>query len=350
MKNWQRAKSDANFRKQLLVRGQIVDAIRSFFKSEGFLEVETPLLVKHPGTEPYLEVFQTELRVAGQAPQPAFLLTSPELSMKKLLSAGFGSMFQICKSFRNEEGVSSFHNPEFTILEWYRVNADYTDIMDDFEKLMLHILRELGHTGSELTYQSKTYDLNAPWERISIARAFEKYAGVDEETLLSEEKLKSAAVAMGYNVTVDTSWEEVYNQILLNEIEPRLGVDGPTVLYDYPASQAALSRRKTDDSRFAERFEVYFAGLELGNAFTELTDPSEQRQRMENDLAERRQLGKTEYGLDEDFLAALGDMPPTGGIAVGVDRLVMLFADAPTLDETLFFPAKDLFDLSPEEV
>lgn len=346
MKNWQKIQQNNQLLEKYLMREKVVDAIRSYFKGINFHEVETPLLVKHPGTEPYLEVFETELKIQNQEPKQAFLLTSPELSMKKLLSAGFGSIFQICKSFRNEEGLSSFHNPEFTILEWYRVDADYTDIMSDFEQLMLHILKAVGNDGSSLTYQGVQYDLSAPWERISVAEAFAKYAGVDVDTMLSEPELRRAAEDKGYDISDDNSWEQAYHQIFLNEIEPELGKNGPTIIYDYPASQAALSERKKADPRFAERFEVYLAGLELGNAFTELTDSTEQRSRMEADLAERKSLGKTEFKIDEDFIEALDSMPHSGGIAVGVDRLVMLFADTPSLKDVLLFPVEDLFDFN----
>lgn len=348
MKNWQKLKTDSSLRAKLLTRQKVINAIRSFFQSEGFLEVETPLLVKSPGTEPYLEVFETVLKTQNQEHRTAYLLTSPELSMKKLLSADIGSIFTICKSFRNSEGLSSFHNPEFTILEWYRVDADYQDVMQDCENLLHHIALQLIPDFAEnqtMTYQNKQYDLSKPWERISVAEAFNKYSSVNIDELLDEQKLKAIAKNKGYQVTNKTTWEEAYNQILLNEIEPQLGVTAPTILYDYPASQAALSKKKQDDPRFAERFEFFLAGLELGNAFSELTDGSEQEDRMKADLAERKSLGKVEYEMDTDFISSLkGGIPETGGIAVGVDRLVMLFADASTLQETLFFPVTELFD------
>jgi elongation factor P--(R)-beta-lysine ligase len=361
---------------KFLIREKVVDAIRLFFKNEGFREVETPLLVQSPGTEPYLEVFKSELLTSGVHSdgiidrKKSYLLTSPELAMKKLLSAGLGSIFQICKSFRNGEGLSSFHNPEFTILEWYRVEADYWDVMKDCENLFLFILNELGlnENGSNtLIYQNKEYDLSAPWERLSVSAAFEKYAGISAEDMLSKEKIVKIAKEKGYEVDADTTWEQAYNQIFLNEIEPFLGkkkavekngasteIAGttnpasktkPTILYDYPASQAALSKKKDNDPRFAERFELYIGGIELGNAFSELTDAKEQKDRMVEDLKLRKNFGKTEYKMDDDFIEALElGMPRTGGIAVGVDRLVMLFSDAASIKETLLFPVEDVFD------
>lgn len=347
MKNWQKLKTDKELLRTVLTRELVIDGIREFFKKQKFHEVETPLLVQSPGTEPYLEVFETNLVTQNLDDRKGYLLTSPELSMKKLLAAGMGSIFQICKSFRNGEGLSSHHNPEFTILEWYRVSANYLDVMDDCEALLLSILRKV--TGDEnatvLEYQGKKYLLDAAWERISVQEAFKKYAGMTTDELLDETLIVKIAEKKGYSVNSETTWEEAYNQILLNEIEPHLGVEKPTILYDYPASQAALSKRKQADPRFAERFEFFIAGIELGNAFTELTDHIEQEKRMQEDLQMRKELGKTEYLIDTDFIHALElGLPDTGGIAVGVDRLVMLFANAKSIQETLFFPVTDVFD------
>lgn len=348
MKNWKKLKNNSELLKPFLIREQVVDAIREFFKKEGFHEVDTPLLVQSPGTEPYLEVFESELVTPGYENKKAYLLTSPELSMKKLLSAGMGSIFTICKSFRNGEGLSSFHNPEFSILEWYRVNADYTDVMKDCENLLLHILTvlKLNEDGkNQLEYQGVIYDLSTSWERISVSEAFEKYAGISKEDMLDKEKIVLIAKEKGYQVNEQTTWEEAYNQILLNEIEPHLGKSKPTILYDYPASQAALSKKKESDPRFAERFEFFIGGIELGNAFSELTDADEQEARMIADLKYRKELGKVEYKMDSDFIEALRlGMPRTGGIAVGVDRLVMLFSNSASIKDTLLFPVDDVFD------
>ena len=195
-----------------------------------------------------------------------------------------------------------------------------------------------------LPFQGKEYDLSGPWERISVAEAFQKYAAISVETLLDEVELLKKAKSKGYAVTATTTWEEIYNQIFLNEIEPNLGSKKPTIIYDYPISQAALSKPKKSDPRFAERFEFYLAGSELGNAFSELTDPQVQRARMVEDLKLRKELAKYEFQLDEDFFKALEmGLPETGGIAVGVDRLVMLFADVPNVKSTLFFPIDEVF-------
>jgi len=348
MKTFQRLKQNPELWRQYWVREAVIDAIRAFFKGKGFHEAEVPLLLPTPSTEPFLEVFKTELKDDNGNRWDGFLPSSPEFALKKLLSAGSGSVFTITKSFRNGEGRSSRHNPEFTILEWYTVEGNYWTVAEQFQDLMLCILQSVRSDSqqfgkSAITYQGKEYSLEVPWERISVAEAFQKYAGVDIETMLDEAKLKVVGKKKGYQVTDQTTWEEIWNQIMANEIEPKLGKTGPTIIYDYPIAQAALAR-KAKDPRFAERWEVYLAGLELGNCFSELTDWKEQEARCLADLAERKRLGKTEYPMDTDFIEALKlGMPETGGIAVGVDRLVALFADVPTIADTLFFPVEELF-------
>lgn len=351
MKTWQKIKQQPALLEQYLVREKVVDEIRAFFKAQKFHEVETPLLVERPSTETYLEFFDTTLQTAEGLQKTGYLITSPEYAMKKLLAAGLGNIFQLTKSFRNTEGLSSRHNPEFLILEWYRINADYTDIMHDFEQLMITLVKKIKKNTTAhpliLPFQGKSYNLTPPWPRLSVAEAFERFVGLGADQLLSREELLAEAVRRGYQVSPNTTWEEVYNQLFLNEIEPRIAeLKTPVFLYDYPASQAALSRKKPSDPRFAERFEVYIAGLELGNAFSELIDADEQEARLREDLKLRAEMGRKTYELDEDFIEALhSGMPETGGIAVGVDRLIMLLADVPSIHETMFFPVQDVFDL-----
>jgi lysyl-tRNA synthetase class 2 len=348
MKTFQKLKQNPELWKRYWVREKVIDAIRAYFKGQGFHEAEVPLLLPTPSTEPFLEVFQTELKDDQGKKWQAFLPSSPEFALKKLLSAGSGSIFTITKSFRNGEGHSSRHNPEFTILEWYRTPGDYMDIAGDFEGLMerIHQTVKPHSLKGRLEYQGHEYDLSAPWEKVTVAEAFQRYVGIDTETMLDEARLKEVGKKKGYSVDESTTWEEIWNQIIANEIEPKLGVKGPTILYDYPVSQAALSMKKVDDPRFAERFEVFMAGMELGNCFSELTDWREQEARCKADLAERKVLGKTEYPMDTDFIEALKmGMPQTGGIAVGVDRLVALFADVPKIQDILFFPSEEMFEV-----
>jgi len=320
MKTWQKIKENPELLEKYLVRERVIDTIRKFFKDQKFHEVQTPVLVPIPSIEPNLEVFKTELKTSKGVKRNGYLIMSPEFSIKKLLAAGIGNCFEITKCFRNEEEVSSLHNPEFTMLEWYRINADYTDVMRDFEHLFLEIIGK-----DKFTYQGQEYDLSLPWPRISVADAFKKFAGLDVTAVTDEDFYKT----------------------FFNEIEPALlKSHKPYFIYDYPISQASLSRPKKEDPRFAERFEVFLAGLELGNCFSELTDAKEQKKRFESDLAERLKMGKTKYPIDEDLITALSSgLPPVSGIAVGVDRLIMLAADAESISDTLFFPAREEFDL-----
>jgi lysyl-tRNA synthetase class 2 len=356
LSTWQKLRNDPLFLNRLKIREAMIDAIRAFFKQNNFTEVSTPQLVLSPGTEPFLEVFETTLKIDNFPDRRAFLLTSPEYALKKLIAGGLGSCFEICKSFRNGEGISTTHNHEFTILEWYHVNGDYTNVMTDLELMVKAIaLKLMESTKLDLEvsivgdtillgYQGKQYDLSAPWERISVADAFQTYAQVSERDLHDEIKLVEIAHAQGLSESPILTWEEAFHLIMLNKIEPHLGRKRPTILYDYPTPLAALAKKKTTDPRYAERFEVYLAGLELGNAFSELLDADEQEERFRSELALRTKLGKTEYKLDGDYLAALrSGLPPTGGIAVGIDRLAMLFANTKNIQDVVTFPINELF-------
>ena len=351
MHNWQKAHINEQFRRQLLIREAVIDGIRQFFKQRQFHEVETPLFVTHPDPEPTIEPFATSLELMDGRAIAGYLTTSPEFNMKKLLAAGFGSIFQICKAFRNGEPPSSRHNSEFTILEWYRVDADYRDIMHDCEELLRFLLQQVKTQhdeqiqGGTLLYQGREYNLAPSWERLSVPEAFAKYGQIDESTFFERDVFAVAMQHKGYQVTDADSLLDLQTQLLVQEIEPQLGRDTPTFLYDYPADQAALSRKKVDDPRLAERFELYIAGLELGNAFSELADHEEQAARLRAQQQERRTSGKRNWDPDEDFLAALEmGIPRTGGIAVGVDRLVMLFADTTDIQETILFPQRELIE------
>ena len=315
-----------NISQSIEIREKVIDVIRSFFKNKGFREVFTPILVPVPSIEPNLEVFETLLRSPsyGRASpgkkRRAFLIMSPEFSIKKLLAVGVGNCFEITKCFRNEEEVSRLHSPEFTMLEWYRVGANYLDVMKDFENLFLKIVGR-----NKMTYQGKAYDLSLPWPRISVAEAFQKFAHKDVLKVKDED----------------------FYKIFFNEIEPQLARSKkPFFIYDYPISQASLSRPKKEDPRFAERFEVFLAGIELGNCFSELIDWREQKRRFEEEKALRHAQHKTDYPIDEDLIKALkSGLPEVSGIAVGVDRLIMLAANTPEISDTIVLPAQEIFKI-----
>ena len=300
--NWQLAKR----RPALEARARIVQAIRAFFIDQDFLEVETPQRI--PVNAP-------ELHIDAVRNGAWFLHTSPELCMKRLLSAGYPRLFQICRVWREGERGGR-HLPEFTMLEWYRSDADYLDLMDDCEALLRALL-----PAGVLKIRGTVIDLAPTWERLTVADAFAAYASFSLEQALGE---------------------DCFDEILSNEVEPRLGQERPTFLYDYPASLAALARRKANQPDLAERFELYIAGIEIANAFSELTDPLEQRQRFNTDEAARRAQGKEPLPLPEKFLTELANLPPSAGIALGLDRLVMLLTGADKVDEVVAFSPEEL--------
>lgn len=342
--NYQRLREDSAFREVFEKRALILQRIRTFFIEQQFLEVETPLLVKLPGMEPHLDVFKTRFlpeggERAGHEGADLYLITSPEYAMKKLLVGGMDRIFQITRSFRNKETGGSLHNPEFTMIEWYRANADYTDIMRDTEGLFLCLCQAL-YGRESFMYQGAEIRLDGGFERVRVREAFETYAKISREVFEDEALLIVEARRRGYAAD---SYEDAFFLVFLNEIESRLGQEKPTILYEYPVSMAALSRACPHDPRYAERFEVYVRGMELANAFSELTDAAEQERRLRVEREERIALGKDVYDVDESFIEALKiGMPPSGGIALGVDRLVMLLLDKTDIQDVLLFPFKDL--------
>ncbi|KKT37578.1 MAG: hypothetical protein UW37_C0012G0002 [Candidatus Gottesmanbacteria bacterium GW2011_GWA2_44_17] len=357
MKTWQKLKNNPALWSRYLLRERVIKKIRSFFDERGFHEVETPMLIRHPPAESYLDVFETVLLDRHRNPTKAYLSTSPEVALKKLMVAGMGNCYSLTKSFRNTEAGDRLHNPEFTILEWYRVGATYTDIMKECEDLILHLLNTISFdhdkakpcrqglalNSQTLSYRDNYINLAPPWERISVKEAFQKYARVDLEEFSTIQNARRIAVSMGYSVANENAWEELYNQIFLNEVEPHLGINRPTILYDFPVAVAALAKKKESDPRFAERFELYIGGLELGDCYTELTDWKEQKTRFDKEMKEIQRLGKTSYDYDHDFIEALRvGLPECSGIAVGVDRLIMLLTDSVNVADVLLFPIEEL--------
>ncbi|KKR05489.1 MAG: tRNA synthetase class II (D K and N), lysyl-tRNA synthetase, class II [Candidatus Peregrinibacteria bacterium GW2011_GWC2_39_14] len=320
--------------KKLEIRAKIIKAIREFFWHNKFIETDTPIMVAHPGMEPYLDPFKTQFKSERGETQDMYLITSPEYAMKRLLASGFKNIFQITHTFRNKE-VSATHNPEFAMLEWYRTNADYKDIMRDTENMIFDVCRRV-FKKSKIKYQGVEIDLKPPFERLSVVEAFKKYAGVDKKTLEDEKLLKVIVIKKGYSKSKTMDYSDAFFLIFLNEIERKLGAKKPVFLYDYPLCMAALSKQSKKDKKYAERFELYIAGLELANAFSELIDAKEQRVRLEDEQEMRRRLKKEVYSIDEKFISALEYMSESGGIALGVDRLVMLFTDSTKIDDIMF--------------
>lgn len=317
-------------------RCKVIKAIRRYFDDHDFMEVQTPALQIAPGMEPHLKAFKTALLSADQSQsQELYLHTSPEFAMKKLLVAGLPRIYQICHCFRNAEG-SSLHSPEFTMIEWYRAHAGYHSIMEDCVELLRSCAAQANI--EKYQYRGMVADPFRDWHYLSVLEAFEKYAQMDIEPVLDDPRgFRALAEKSGYHLAADDSWEDIFFRVFLEKIEPNLGLGVPTILYDYPVSMAALARPKSEDPRFAERFELYVCGMELANAFGELTDAEEQRQRYLRDMDLKERLYGERWPIDEDFLAALEyGMPESSGIALGVDRLVMLAVNANTIDDILW--------------
>lgn len=342
-KEWWRPETFAGRRDNLAKRQRIMAAVRGFFAERDFAEVETPCLQVSPGLEPHLRAFATRLDDAwGNPPETLYLHTSPEFTMKKLLVAGVERLYQIARVFRNGER-SNTHHPEFTMLEWYRAGGTVTQLMDDTEALVRACARAAG--ASHMLHGGRICDPFLPWRRLSVAEAFFDYCDMDVLATApdpwSPDRALIAAEArrLGISVSDSDRWDDIFFKIMLDRIEPHLGFGVPVILHSYPVSMAALARPSPADPRVAERFEAYGCGVELCNAFGELTDPAEQRRRFHADMDLKEALYGERYPIDEDFLAALAaGMPDSAGIALGLDRLVMLLCGAECLDDVLWAP------------
>lgn len=314
-------------------RATLTADTRAFFQTRGYTEVETPYAVPAPGEEVHLRAFATTREHPDGTTQPLWLHTSPEFAMKRLLVAGAGPIFQFARVWRNAEG-SDLHAPEFTMLEWYRPAADMDLLMDETEVFLRTVLPPT------VTCRGITTSLES-FERLTVADAFTRYAGAD--LLGTANNAPALAASAHATLRPAETWEDLFFRLLLERIEPHIGRAHPTFLTHWPAAQAALARRDPHDPRVAERFELFLCGMELANAFVELTDATEQRARFEEDRARRHALYGRDWPMDEDFLAALSfGMPPCAGIALGFDRLAMIGSGADRIGQVLWLPPSDL--------
>ncbi|HYE59684.1 MAG TPA: EF-P lysine aminoacylase EpmA [Candidatus Kapabacteria bacterium] len=321
------------------LRWEILRATREFFWSEGFQEVETPIILRLPGQEPYLSPMKIGIHDEQKRGYTGYLHTSPEYAMKKMLAAGYEKIFSICKTFRDYESFGGTHNPEFTMIEWYRTGVDFWTIMDDCERLLSFIDTSL--TNKKIPHAA--LPLQNP-ERLHMRDAWQRYAGVNLDDYLERDTMFALCKKKGYTPDEGEPFDDLFFRIFLNEIEPHLGKEHLTLLHHYPLSMAALSKQSADDPRYAERCEMYLGGLELSNGFTELTDADEQLGRLQEEQAFRKKMGKEVYDIDMEFIEALRSMPPASGIALGMDRLVQLFGGCQNIDGVLVLPASKLFD------
>ena len=337
---WWRPDRHADRRPFLLARGVVQAALRRWFETEGFIEVETSALQLSPGNEAHLHAFRTEvIDPAGRA-SPLYLHTSPEFACKKLLAAGEERIFTFAQVYRNRER-GALHHPSFTMLEWYRAGEPYERVMDDCAQLMRIAAQAAGT--STLRHRDREADPFGVPERLTVAQAFASYAAIDLLATLTSEggdrgALARAATEAGIKIAMDDSWSDIFSRVSVEKVEPHLGNGLATLLTEYPSVEAALARRTEADPRVAERFELFACGVELVNAFGELTDPEEQRQRFEAEMDKKQRLYGERYPIDQDFLSALAHMPPASGAALGFDRLIMLVTGARHIDQVLWTP------------
>ena len=338
---WDRQKH-ADRRPALEARGRIKKVLRARFESLGFTEVECGVLATSPGNEAHLHGFATELVTTGGEARTVYLHTSPEFASKKLLAAGETKIFDFARVFRNREQTGT-HAPEFTMLEWYRVDETYESVIAD----CLDVVRMAADTtGLTLfTHRGMECDPRAEAQQLTVGEAFIHHAGIDLLKTLTRagegdrNALAYAAKRGGFDVADDDNWADIFSKILVARVEPKLGIGAPTVLYEYPRCEAALARATEHDPRVAERFELYVCGVELANGFGELIDPFEQRKRFELEMAEKERAYGERYPIDEELLLALAQMPPSSGVALGFDRLVMLATGARNLSDVIWTPA-----------
>ena len=323
----------------LTARSGITRAVRAWFDEQGFAEVETAILQVSPGNEVHLHAPRTELTGGDGARTTRYLRTSPEFAAKKLLVAGEARIFEFARVFRDRER-GDLHLPEFTMLEWYRAEASYDAVMADTVVVIAHAAQATGI--GRFSFRGKTADPFAEPELLTVAQAFERFAGIDLLATIIDgagDRAALAAAARGrVRVTDDDTWSDIFSKVLVEHVEPYLGQGRLTVLFEYPAPEAALARTKAADPRVAERFEIYACGVELANGFGELTDAAEQRRRFVADMDEKQRRYGERYPLDEEFLAAVAAMPPSSGVALGFDRLVMLAAGALRVDQVVWTP------------
>lgn len=332
---WDRGRH-ADRRPFLEARGRIKAALRARFEADGFTETECGQLQASPGNEAHLHGFRTEIRDPDGAARPLYLHTSPEFAAKKLLAAGETKIFDFARVFRNRER-GPLHHPEFTLLEWYRAGAGYGTLFADGAEILRTAARAAG--AEQFCWRGRTADPFADPEEITVADAFHTFAGIDLLPLLDDrDGLARAAAEAGVRVAPDDVWADLFSRVLVEKIEPRLGLGRATILKEYPVSEAALARPSPGDPRVAERFELYVCGVELANGFGELTDPAVQRARFEREMDEKERVYGERYPVDEDFLSALARMPPACGCALGFERLVMLATGATHIEQVIWTP------------
>ena len=317
-----------------------IQSLRDFFIEKNFHEIDTPTLLPKLPIEPNLYPLKTTWT---QKNKTFYLPTSPESSLKKLISKGVGNCFTISKVFRDLEDIGPTHNLEFSMLEWYEMNKNYKDIAKTTQNLILDVYHKILKKQDKkitniLTYQGQTIDLTPPWHSFTLQQLFKDYANIDLSKNLTAKNIIATAKLKGYNTDGVTTWEPLYTQIFINEIESKLPQDKPVIIFDYPTQLSPLCLSCPDSPGFSQRFEFYIGGMEIGNAYTELTDSKIIKQNFETETKFRQENNLPVYPYDQDFVDACAKIPPCAGIGLGVDRLAMLFADTRNIEDVLYFP------------
>jgi elongation factor P--(R)-beta-lysine ligase len=339
---WWTPARHADVRPFLAARSAVTKATRAWFEEQGFVEVETGILQVSPGNETHLHAPRTEVGRADGTRAARYLRTSPEFACKKLLVAGEQKIFELARVFRDRER-GDLHLAEFTMLEWYRANASYDAVMADSIVVIAHAAQATGI--GQFSFRGKSADPFAEPELLTVAAAFERFAGIDLLATVADGKGDRASLAAAaerhVRITDDDTWSDIFSKVLVEHVEPNLGQRRLTVLFEYPLPEAALARPKASDPRVAERFEIYACGVELANGFGELTDAREQRLRFTLAMDEKARRYGERYPLDEEFLDAVAKMPEASGVALGFDRLVMLASGALRIDQVVWTPPSD---------
>lgn len=340
---WWNADRHRDRRGGLILRNRIKSAIRAWFEERGFVEIDTGALQVSPGNETHLHAFATERIGTALDRERLYLNTSPEFAMKKLLAAGEEKIFAFAPVFRNRE-CGALHASEFTMLEWYRTGADYSTLWEDCAAL-LQLAAEVAER-TRWSFRGRDSGIGHGLDKVTLDEAFRKFAGFSLlDTCVGgapdRDALYTRAGAAGIQTAADDTWSDIFSRVLVEKIEPHLGHPRPTILYEYPAPEAALARAVPGRPEVAERFELYVAGVEIANGFGELGDAGEQRRRLDHEMDEKARIYGERYPLDEDFLSALAHMPAASGCALGFERLVMLAAGATSVDQVIWTPLAD---------
>jgi elongation factor P--beta-lysine ligase len=350
MKTWQLLKKNPDQFGRYYIKEYIIKAARKYFEDKNYHELESPILASALPQERYLDVLSADIKLANGLVKKAYLIPSTETYNKKILAAGLGNHFVITKVFRGLEDVGPSHSPEFTMLEWYDLNCTYNDLMRDCEELILSIKRYIdskfnSKPSSIIQYRKMNIDLSSPWPRISVSEALEKFSKIKLENIQTLDQIKKIAKSKGFDISESDDWESIFELIFLNEVEPNLPKNKPCFVYDYPRILCPLTKVNELNPLVCEKVELYIAGKEIANGYTELRDWKEQERRFKEEQVARIKLRKEPVAFDSDLIEALkSGLPPVAGIGMGLDRLAMIFANANDISEVNYFPATELFD------